>query len=88
MIADQGSRYNYMTATRGNDYAFIYTYNARKIKVNMGKISGAKVKASWYSPRDGHYKAIGDFKNSGTAEFDPPGEKKDGNDWVLVLEKK
>jgi hypothetical protein len=88
MIADQGSRYDYMTASRGADYAFIYTYNARKIKLNMGKISGAKVKASWYSPRDGSYTTIGDFKNSGTAEFDPPGEKKDGNDWVLVLEKK
>lgn len=87
MIAGQGTRYDYQAATRGKDYAFIYTYNARKIKVNLGKISGTKVKASWYSPRDGSYTKAGEFKNSGTAEFDPPGEKKEGNDWVLVLEK-
>jgi hypothetical protein len=88
LIANQGTLYNYLIATRGHDYAFIYTYNARKIKVVMGKITGSKVKASWYSPRDGSTVKIGDFKNSGTAEFDPPGEKKDGNDWVLVLDKK
>jgi hypothetical protein len=86
LIADQGNRYDYQTATRGADYAFIYTYNGRKITLNMGKIAGAKVKASWYSPKDGSILKIGDFKNSGVAEFDPPGEKKDGNDWVLILD--
>jgi hypothetical protein len=30
---------------------------------------------------------IGKFDNKGTMEFDPPGEKKDGNDWVLILQK-
>jgi hypothetical protein len=87
LVDGEGVRYGYQAATRGKDYAFIYTYNARKIKVNMGRITGTKVKASWFSPRDGSYAKIGNFKNSGTVEFDPPGEKKDGNDWVLMLEK-
>ncbi|HEY4787485.1 MAG TPA: glycoside hydrolase family 140 protein [Bacteroidales bacterium] len=87
LVADQGTHYNYLAATRGKNYAFVYTYNARKFKVNMGKIKGTKVKASWYSPRDGSLTKIGVFKNKGVAEFNPPGEKKDGNDWVLILDK-
>lgn len=83
---DQGEKYEYQIATRGGDYAFIYTYTGRNITVNMGKISGAQVKASWFSPRDGNVEVIGFFDNSGVREFDPPGEAQDGNDWVLILD--
>ena len=41
------------------DNAFIYTYNGRNFKVNMGKISGDRVKASWYSPRNGEIMKTG-----------------------------
>lgn len=82
----QGDRYNYMAATRGKNYAFIYTYNGKTLPVNMGKIEGQKVKASWYSPRDGSKKSLGMFSNKGKITFDPPGVPKEGNDWVLVLE--
>ena len=88
VVADQGERYNYQVATRGKDYAFIYTYNGRNIKVNMGKTTGDQVEATWYSPRDGATTAIGDFPNKGVQEFDPPGEQEDGNDWVLKLDSK
>jgi hypothetical protein len=86
LVADQGTRYNYQAATHGARYAYIYTFNGRTMKVNMGKIEGAKVKASWYSPRDGSSVAIGTFQNKGILSFDPPGDMQDGNDWVLVLE--
>lgn len=82
----QGEKYDYQIATRGNDYAFVYTYNGRDIAVHMGKIEGEKVKASWYSPRDGQTTKIGTFENSGVQQFDAPGEPADGNDWVLVLD--
>ncbi|MDI3321147.1 glycoside hydrolase family 140 protein [Pinibacter soli] len=86
VAGDPGERYNYVVATRGKNYAFAYTYTGRTFSVNMGKISGAKVRASWYSPRDGKYTSVGTFANKGVQSFDPPGEQKDGNDWVLVLE--
>lgn len=83
---NQGERYNYLAATRGKDYAFIYTYTGREIPVALGKIEGKKVKASWYNPLDGSIKDIGVFDNSGNHTFKPEGEIKDGNDWVLILD--
>jgi hypothetical protein len=85
LIANQGEKYDYQVATRGNDYALIYTYTGRKITVNMGKISGNNVDASWYNPRNGKIKSIGHFENKGTKEFQPSGKKEDGNDWILIL---
>lgn len=88
MVAvDQGGRYDYLAATRGRNYAFIYTFNGRNLTVTMGRIDGDSVTASWYDPRQGTCSKIGVFRNRGTLTFDPPGEAKDGNDWVLVLEK-
>lgn len=88
LVANQGEKYDYMVATRGEDYALIYTYNGRNISVNMGKIKGAEVVASWYNPKNGETTKIGIFKNEGVHVFDPQGEQMDGNDWVLILTSK
>jgi hypothetical protein len=85
---ENGERYDYIAATRGRDYAFVYTYNGRNFKINMGKISGEHVRAYWYNPGTGKGQVIGKFENKGVVEFNPPGEKRDGNDWVLILESK
>jgi len=82
----QEEKYDYIAATRGKDYAFLYDYNGRKFAVNMGKISGSRVRAKWYNPRGGRYNSIGSFRNKGVVSFDPPGGQKEGNDWVLILE--
>lgn len=86
LVEDQGKRYDYIAATRGKDYAFFYDYTGRNFKVNMSKVPFRKLKASWYDPRNGNRTRIGIF-STGIHEFNPPGEKKDGNDWVLILEK-
>lgn len=86
IAGDNGLKYNYLLATRGNDYAFIYTYTGRDIPVKMGIISGNKVKASWYKPTNGTTIEFGEFENTGIHEFNPPGEPADGNDWVLILD--
>jgi hypothetical protein len=88
LIADTaGKGYQQLFATRGKDYAFIYTCNGRNIPVNMGRIGGSRVKVAWYDPRSGVTKPIGKYVNKGVMVFDPPGEEKDGNDWVLVMDK-
>jgi len=86
MIVDNGVRYERVLASRGRDYAYAYTYTGRPFTMKLGVISGGRVKAQWYSPRDGRFTAIGTFANSGERRFDPPGETANGNDWVLVLD--
>jgi hypothetical protein len=86
IAGENGQKYEHLVATRGTDYVLIYTYTGRNIPVQMGKISGEKVKASWFKPATGVTTEIGEFANTGTHEFDPPGEPANGNDWVLILD--
>jgi len=87
LIADnQGVRYNRLIATRGKNYAFIYTYTGRNMDINTMKLSGNKVKASWYNPRNGNITAIGTYNKSKITKFNPPGKPANGNDWVLILD--
>ncbi|MBI3414832.1 MAG: glycoside hydrolase family 140 protein [Verrucomicrobia bacterium] len=79
-------RYHF-AATRdesGSD-AMVYAPVGRAFKVKMDKITGAKVKAWWFNPRDGRATAIGEFPNTGEREFTPP-DKGEMLDWVLVLD--
>jgi hypothetical protein len=71
---------------RGSNFAWIYTPYGDTFTVNMGKISGASVKAYWFSPRDGSVIYINTYTNSGTRAFTPPGISAAGNDYVLVLD--
>jgi len=82
----KGERYEYVIATRGANYAFLYTYTGRAIDVVGGKIAGARVKATWMNPRNGEMTVIGEFDNSGVLRFQPPGKHENGNDWVLILD--
>lgn len=86
LVADQGERYNYIAATKGVRYAFLYTYTGREFKVSMGILPGKVLKSSWYNPRNGETISAGEIENTGVKSFNPPGEEKDGNDWVLILE--
>jgi len=53
----------------------------------MNKLNFKPGKATWFSPFDSQVIAIKDYKYAAKKTFDPPGEKGDGNDWVLILEK-
>ncbi len=85
IIADNYPGANHLQATRGKEYAFVYSPNGLKIKVNMAKIWGKEITASWFDPRLGTFKPIGKFSNEGVLEFTPPSSGRK-NDWVLVLD--
>ncbi|WJS93939.1 glycoside hydrolase family 140 protein [Flavobacterium johnsoniae] len=85
LVVNQGDKYDYIPAIRGEKYALLYTYNGRIIEVKLGIISGDKFEATWYNPRNGKKTKIGTFDNKGTQNFQPEGKKEDGNDWVLIL---
>lgn len=72
-------------ATRGSDYAFIYTAAGKPITVVMNKLKETTLHAYWYDPRTGRSTEIGTLKNAGTKKFTPPSSGY-GQDWVLVLD--
>jgi hypothetical protein len=80
-------------ATRGSEadaagagsYAMVYVPTGRTFKVKMDKITGGKVKAWWYNPRNGKATPIGEFPNTGEQQFTPP-DVGENLDWVLVLD--
>ena len=86
LAGENGARYDYVAVTRGTTYLFAYTYTGRPFRLRLGILSGGKVHAVWYAPRDGSERAIGEFANEGTREFTPPGKPEPGNDWVLILD--
>ena len=87
MIVDNGERYERVIATRAKNYAMFYVYNGREFKVEIKKLQFIPGKAIWFNPRIGETKTISEYRNTTVVNFDPPGEKENGNDWVLILEK-
>ena len=78
-------------ATRGKDYAFIYTTYGAAVHVRMQVISGTQINASWYDPRKGKTIFIGKFENNGDHTFVPPlpdasPVPSQREDWVLILD--
>jgi hypothetical protein len=86
IAGDAGKRYDHLIATRGKSYAFVYTYTGREISINAQKLIGTKIKASWYDPRNGQITPIGTVAKANVLKFKPPGQKVNGNDWVLVVD--
>ncbi|MBB4152237.1 hypothetical protein GGQ80_000113 [Sphingomonas jinjuensis] len=86
LIVDPGARYDRVLASRGDRYAFAYSYSGRPFTMRLGVLPGGRVMAHWYSPRDGRSVAAGTFANRGTHRFDPPGATAPGNDWALVVD--
>jgi len=88
VAGENGEKYDYIAATRGNDYAFFYTCNGSDISVDAKKLGWNSFKATWMNPRNGSVTVIGTFDTGGIKTFDMPGEKQNGNDFVLILDRK
>lgn len=86
IASGQQDKGQHIQATRGNDYLFVYTPYGETFSVTLGKISGTRIRVWWFDPRTGKAKAAGEVANQGVRAFDPPGESRRGNDWVLVLD--
>jgi hypothetical protein len=80
-----GTRRYAATRDETGTYAMIYAPVGRPFQVQMQKLSGSRIKATWFNPRDGSVQSIGEFSNVGDRTFTPPnpGELLD---WVLVLD--
>jgi len=86
LVGEPGLRYDRILVTRGPGFLMAYTYTGRSFELRLGHLPGDTLRASWFNPRTGATLSLGSMPNSGTKTFDPPDEKADGNDWVLLLE--
>jgi len=86
VISNQGDMYDHLVALHGESCLLVYTYNGRSVNLNANDLWNTNIKFSWYNPRNGQLTNGGLFNKNGTLDFDPPGEKESGNDWVLILE--
>jgi hypothetical protein len=77
----------HIRAAAASDGSFLMAYMAvgQPVTIAMKKITGPKVKAWWYNPRDGIATIIGMFDNTGYKTFTPASSGMD-NDWLLVLD--
>jgi hypothetical protein len=91
VVAEYAGEYA-AVATRDSagSYALVYLPAGAPVTVRLDKItapngSPARVRASWFDPRGGAYRAAGEMPASGTHRFTPPTQGAD-QDWVLVLD--
>jgi hypothetical protein len=86
-VIDNGEQYERVAATKGKNYAMFYVYNGRSFTIETAKLKFYPGKGTWFNPKTGEKKMIQEYRNTVTQTFNPPGEKENGNDWVLILEK-
>lgn len=77
--------YDYIAAIKDSDCALFYTWNGSTITVESSRLQMPVIRAFWFNPRDGTSAPAGRFNTGMVLEFDPPGDRINGNDWVLVL---
>lgn len=84
---DYGNTPDHCQATRCSTgaWAMVYIPTGKTVTVDLDKLAGDKLTASWVIPRSGEVKVIGPIERKGKKQFKPPmaGERED---WVLVLE--
>ena len=83
-----GQERRFVRAARGSDgsYLFVYSTFGEGFRVDLSKVSGEQIVASWYNPREGTSKKIGTFSNTGASRaFLPPSQGRT-NDWVLIVD--
>jgi hypothetical protein len=76
---------DYVVATRGDGYAFIYFPTGWSADIQLDKIGAKMINAYWFDPRKGDATLIDKFPGTGSHKFTPPSSGR-GNDWILVLD--
>lgn len=87
LAAKSAEDVDHVSAARAEDGSFALAYlpTGKPVSIQMNKLSGKKIVARWYDPRDGTWTDAGENANTGVREFTPP-TKGPQNDWLLVLD--
>lgn len=78
VIRDNGTRYDRLIATRGNDYLLVYNHTGRPMDIDLSGISGKKKNIWWMDAATGALSYIGEASDD--VKYTPEGDK----DGVLI----
>jgi hypothetical protein len=76
---------DYVVATRGDGYAFIYFPTGWSAEISLDKLGFEALHAWWYDPRTGETTLIEPIEVMKDWRFTPPTSGR-GNDWILILD--
>jgi len=85
IVPDYFPETDYVVATKGDGYAFVYFPTGWPAEIRLDKIGAADINTFWYDPRTGEAKTSEKIKGTGSRKFTPPSTGR-GNDWILVLD--
>ncbi len=87
LVSDALTGTDHIQATRGASgaYALVYSASGQPFTLDVSKLSGETLTATWYDPRTGTANRFDAIAKTGTPTFTPPTQGP-GNDWVLVLD--
>jgi hypothetical protein len=87
IASGQAEGEDHIQAARAEDGSFLIAYlpHGNPVGIAMNTISGGSVQARWYDPREGTWRDMGQYPNTGVRDFAAP-SRGEQNDWVLVLE--
>jgi hypothetical protein len=83
IAGDAGSKHDRLIANRGKDYALVYDYTGKEVKIDLSQISGVQKNIWWYNPVDGGLQFV-ETTTSGVKSYFPEGGYRSGNDKVLI----
>ncbi len=74
-------------AARASDgsFAFVYSPRGEQFTIRMDAIGAAKIRETWFDPREGTVRPLHTTDTPGIQTFVPPSSGR-GNDWILVLD--
>ena len=65
-------------------FSISYLPTKRRLVIDLGRLVGARLTASWFNPRTGELTHVGEFTEKPKQPFEPTAE----GDWVLLVERK
>ncbi len=87
VVAPKSEGLNSIASLRATDgsTALCYLPNGGEVVVDLGRLAGASISGTWWSPSSGGTSGAGRFERAGNRVFKAP-TSGPGQDWVLVLD--
>lgn len=85
IVSSNYSETDYIIATKGNGYAFIYFPTGLSAEIDLRLLKCNAVHSYWYDTRTGETSLIETIDLMKIWKFTPPSAGK-GNDWILILD--